>query len=130
MAAAVCYGDFGLAQCNDKFLGDPKVLDMMKKLHFVCDEELDKKFPAQRICRAVIRTKDGKVYRSAEYEPRGEAKENIQWPWLEEKFRRVTGPVFTKEGQDAVVSMILGSEDLPIRSYVETINDPAFWKAL
>ena len=44
VAAAVCYGDFGLAQCNDKFLGDPKVLDMMKKLHFVCDEELDKKF--------------------------------------------------------------------------------------
>ncbi|MBO4880159.1 MAG: MmgE/PrpD family protein [Firmicutes bacterium] len=130
VAAAVVYGDFGLAQCNDKFLGDPKVLAMMGRLHFVMDPELDKKFPAQRICRAVIRTKDGREFRSAEYEPRGEAKENIQWPWLEDKFRRITGPVFTKEGQDKVVSMILGAEDVSMTEYVNTINRPEYWKAL
>ena len=130
VAAAAVYGDFGLAQCHTDKVGDPKVVDMMSRLHFVCDEELDKKFPAQRICRAVIRTKDGRELRSAEYEPRGEAKENIQWPWLEEKFRRVTGPVFTKEGQDAVVSMILGPEDLDMRTYVDTINRKEYWKEI
>jgi 2-methylcitrate dehydratase PrpD len=103
---------------------------MMKRLHFVCDEELDKKFPAQRICRAVIRTKDGRELRSAEYEPRGEAKEHIQWPWLEEKFRRVTGPVLTKEGQDKAAAMILGPEDLRMTDYVKEINRKEFWKEL
>ena len=38
------------------------VVEMMKRLSFVVDEELDKQFPARRICRAEIVTKDGRRF--------------------------------------------------------------------
>ena len=40
---------------------DVAVLDMMKKLRFEVDETIDSKFPAHRICRAEIYTKDARV---------------------------------------------------------------------
>ena len=128
VAASLVYGDFGLAQVREETLGDPKVVEMMKRLSFVVDEELDKQFPARRICRAEIITKDGRKFLSDECEPRGEAHENIQVDWLQDKFRRITGPILTAEGQETVLDMICRDEDLPLRDIVDTVNQKAFWR--
>ena len=130
VAAALVYGDFGLAQVREENLGDPKVVEMMKRLSFVVDEELDKQFPARRICRAEIVTKDGRKFLSDECEPRGEAHENIQVDWLQDKFRRITGPILTAEGQEKVMDMICRDEDLPIRAIVDEVNKKEYWRDL
>ncbi len=127
VAAALVYGDFGLAQVREENLGDPAVTDMMTRLHFAVDEKLDAQFPARRICRAEIITKDGRTFVSAECEPRGEAHENISLAWLQDKFRRITGSVLTPAGQESILAMISGSENLPIRAIVAEINTPAHW---
>ena len=113
---------------REENLGDPKVVDMMGRLSFACDEALDKQFPARRICRAEIVTKDGRKFLSDECEPRGEAHENIQVDWLQDKFRRITGPILTEEGQETVLDMICRDEDLPLREIVDTVNQKAFWR--
>jgi len=128
VAAALVYGDFGYAQVRQESLGDPRVVAMMDRLHFAVDEALDARFPARRICRAEIVTKDGKTYLSPECEPRGEACENIDTSWLADKFRRITGPVFTAAGQDALLSMILQKEDIPVRTIVAESNKAAYWR--
>ena len=56
VAAALVYGDFGLAQVREESLGDPKVVEMMQRLSFEMDPALDAQFPARRICRAEIET--------------------------------------------------------------------------
>jgi 2-methylcitrate dehydratase PrpD len=61
VAAALIYGDFGWAQVRKESLGDPAVVEMMKKLHFEIDPEFDRQFPAKRYCRAEIVTKDGRT---------------------------------------------------------------------
>ncbi|MBE6559591.1 MAG: MmgE/PrpD family protein [Ruminococcaceae bacterium] len=127
VAASLVYGDFGLAQVREENLGDPAVTDMMKRLHFAVDEKLDEQFPARRICRAEIITRDGRTFVSDECEPRGEAHENISLNWLQEKFRRITGSVITPAGQESILTMIAGKEDLPIRTIVAEINTPAYW---
>ncbi len=127
VAASLVYGDFGLSQVREENLGDPAVTDMMQKLHFAVDENLDAQFPARRICRAEIKTADGRTFVSAECEPRGEAHENISLAWLQDKFRRVTGSVLTAEGQEAVLAMIAGQDNIPVRSIVAEINNPAYW---
>jgi len=127
VAASLVYGDFGLAQVREENLGDPVVLDMMKKLSFAVDEKLDAQFPARRICRAEIVTTDGRKFISDECEPRGEAKENIGVDWLCDKFRRITGPVFAKAGQDAVISMVCGNEDIKLRAIVDEVNKNEYW---
>ena len=128
VAASLVYGDFGLAQVREEELGDPRVLAMMERLSFVVDEKLDAQFPARRICRAEIVTKDGRTFLSDECEPRGEAHENISVEWLSDKFRRITGPVLTSEGQEKLLAMICGDENLPIRAIVDEANKAEYWK--
>lgn len=127
VAAAIVYGDFSLAQVREENLGDEKVIRMMSKLSFETDEELDRQFPARRICRAEIMTVDGRVFLSDECEPRGEACENISVAWLCDKFRRITSSVFSKEGQSSVLSMITGEADIPVREIIDEINNQKYW---
>ena len=124
VAASIVYGDFGIDRVADEALGDEKTLAMMKKLYFEVDEALDAQFPAKRICRAEIVTKDGKTYISDECEPRGEACENIKIDWLADKFRRITSPVLKKEAQELAIKLISREEDMPIRELVDRINAP------
>ena len=122
VASAIIYGDFGFTQVLEENLNDTAVIDMMNRLEFKVDENLDARFPAERICRAEIETKDGKHFISSECEPRGEAKENIGIDWLSDKFYRITGPVLSKDAQDTLLELITQNGDLPIREIVDITN--------
>lgn len=126
VAAALVHKDFGFSQVTN--LDDRTVIQMMDKLSFVTDPKIDEKFPAQRICRAEITTKDGRNFVSAEWEPQGEAKDNIGIDWLSSKFRRITSPLLTDDGIKTILSMVTGEEDIPIRTIVDTVNQSKYWK--
>ena len=127
VAASLVYGDFGPAQVRDDALGDKRVVEMMGRLSFRVDEKLDAQFPARRICRAELVTKDGRTLVSREYEPRGEACENIGLDWLTDKFRRITGSVFSAQGQDALLALLTGEKDVSVREILQTVNEPRYW---
>ena len=122
VASSIVYGDFGFTQVLEENLNDSTVIDMMSRLEFKVDDDLDARFPAERICRAEIKTKQGDTYISSECEPRGEAKENIGIDWLSDKFYRITGPVLSKQAQDKLLKLITQIDDLPIREIVDTTN--------
>lgn len=126
VAAALVHKDFGYSQVTQ--LDDPTVINMMDKLSFVTDPEIENKFPAQRICRAEIITKDGKKLISQEWEPQGEAKDNIGIDWLSDKFKRITSPLLTQDGINKILDMVTGDEDIPIRTIVDEINLTKYWK--
>ena len=126
VAAALVYGDFGIAQVHETAIPDPAVAKMMEKLTFAEDPSLTARFPAHRICRAVITTKSGEIYTSPDCEPRGEACENISLEWLCEKFRRITAPVFTEQGQNSVLGLLCGEADISVREIVREINRPEY----
>lgn len=121
-ACAAVYGDFGIDRVMLENLGDKRVLGMMKRLSFEVDAELDAEFPKRRICRAEIYTSDGNKYISDNCEPRGEAHEKIDTGWLSDKFYRITAPVLPTDAQKALVSMILGDENIPVRKIVDAAN--------
>ena len=122
VASSIVYGDFGFTQVLEENLNDSTVIDMMSRLEFKVDDALDARFPAERICRAEIKTKQGDTYISSECEPRGEAKENIGIDWLGDKFYRITGPVLSKQAQNKLLKLITQDNDLPIREIVDTVN--------
>ena len=95
---------------------------MMKRLSFETDPELDQKFPSQRICRAEIYTTDRKLFVSKDFEPGGEAHENIGIEWLSAKFHRIAGCVINEENRKRVLDMALGDEDLSVRKLVDSVN--------
>lgn len=123
VASSIVYGDFGIDRVLNENLSDPDVLAMMKRLSFEVDDELDSKFPAKRICRAEIYTKDGRVYKSPNCEPRGEACENIGVDWLVEKFHRIAAPVISRERREMLVSLITGDANTPVRKIVDAANE-------
>lgn len=122
VAAAIVTGDFGLPQISEKAFQNPRILDMMKRIRFVADPELDRQFPARRICRAEVRLKNGMKYLSAECEPRGEAAEHVGLDWISRKFRRITGPVLSHEVQEGLLALMKSGLDLRVRSLVDAVN--------
>ena len=112
VAAAILYHDFGIAQVHESKIPDPAVTYMMNRLHFEENKDMTAIFPEYRLCKAVIKTKDGKAYTSRCLEPYGEASDNIGTKWLSEKFKRITGPVFTESGQKKILDMLTSKEDL------------------
>jgi len=122
VAASLVYGDFGYDQLKDGALGDPKVVEMMGRLRFVTDEKLDALFPAHRICRVRMETADGRILVSPECEPRGEACENIGIDWLSHKFRRIAGAVVPKDGCETLLQLMTGTENVSVRTIVDTAN--------
>lgn len=122
VAASVVYGDFRIDRVMEDSLNDPEILSMMDKLCFEVDERLDSMFPGKRICRAEIYTNDGNKYISEDCEPRGEAHENIDIKWLSDKFRRITAPFVSEEGQSEILKLVTEDENLSVREMVDRVN--------
>ncbi len=127
VAAAVVHGDFGLEQVRSEAFGDRRVVDMMGKLAYAVDPDMEASYPARRIARVEVDTMDGRHLISPAFEPRGEASENIGLNWLADKFRAFTRSIFSATGQDAVLAMITGDADVPLRVIVDEINKPEYW---
>lgn len=128
VAAAILYHDFGIAQVHESKIPDPAVTYMMNRLHFEENKDMTAIFPEYRLCKAVIKTKDGKAYTSRCLEPYGEASDNIGTKWLSEKFKRITGPVFTESGQEKILDMLTSKEDLNTLDIVNEVNKADYWK--
>ncbi len=122
VAASIVFGDFTIREVLEENLGNQEVLDMMKKLSFEKDERLDSLFPEKRVCRAEIYTDDGKAFVSDDFEPRGEAKENVTVDWLKDKFMRITAPAICKEKQEKLLSLLY-NVDTPVREIVDYTNE-------
>ncbi|MBQ8741623.1 MAG: hypothetical protein IJY79_08775 [Clostridia bacterium] len=45
-----------------------------------------------------------------------------------EKFKRITSPVLTTDGQDKLLGLITENDDLPIRTIVDTANKSEYYK--
>jgi 2-methylcitrate dehydratase PrpD len=122
VAAAIVMGDCGFAQVCEDGLRDPDVLDMLSKLQFVKDDEIEALFPAQRLCRIEIELQDGTKFLSDRYRPDGEACDNVDMEWVERKFRRITACMLTEEQQTEILSLLQGDLDTPVYDIVQKIN--------
>ncbi len=122
VATALVHGDFSIEHVMPEAFNDSEVLAMMKRLSFEKDEELDALFPGKRICRAQIYTKDGKSFISKNFEPSGEAHENIGKDWLCAKFHRIAACVLSEDARNEVISLVYGDENLSVRALVDRIN--------
>ncbi|MDO5445794.1 MAG: MmgE/PrpD family protein [Eubacteriales bacterium] len=119
VAAAIVNKGFSIQQAEQT--ADVRVHRMMEKLSFVCDQEMDSQFPAKRLCRVRMALKDGRTVVSPEFEPSGEAKENVGYDRLAAKFRRITGSLLSEEEQESIIGMLRG-DDWTVRSLVDRIN--------
>jgi len=124
IASALVYGDVGYCQVRDEALKDARVLDMMKRLSFVVDPDLDARFPGKRLAYVYVRLKDGTDYKSGIYEAPGEKDDpDLNLGWIEDKFRRITGRMLDAKGQDEVIGFATNPDsEMGMRDFVLEIN--------
>lgn len=122
VAAAIVHGDVGFRQVCNAAVGDPDVLAMMDRLSFEVDQEMDRQFPEKRLAWVSFRLKDGRTLKSRVYAADGERDDHVDMAWMERKFRRITAPFLTEEGQDAVLGALRGDLDSKISQVVARVN--------
>ena len=123
VAAAFVHGELGYLQVRNEALGDPRVLDMMNRLSFVVDPELEAQFPAKRLAWIEMELADGRTLTSAVCSAPGEVEDHVDAQWISQKFCHVTLPFLAPEGQKRVMELLLqGTLEMPVREVVSRIN--------
>lgn len=123
VAAAIVYGDVGFKQINDEAVKDHQVLEMMERLQFVIDPDLEKEFPEKRLAWVELQLTDGRCLRSRVYAAPGENTDpELSLDWIVNKFKRVTAPVVSTEGQEEILKLLRSDSEVPMRTTISTIN--------
>ena len=99
------------------------MLDMMDRLEFAVDPEMDKEFPAKRLAWVEITLKNGTAYRSDVYEAPGEPEDKeLDLSWIEKKFKRITAPMLAPADQEMLLATMTTGMNVPVREVVAKIN--------
>ncbi len=122
VASSLVFGDVGISQVIESALDDPRVLDMMRRLSFVVDPEMEAQFPEKRLAWVEIQLKDGRSLKSQVYAAPGEHTDHVDLSWIENKFRRRTAHILQPDQQTQLLDLLERDLDVPVRSIVDTIN--------
>ncbi len=122
VATALVNGDVGFNQICNAALTDQRVLDMMKRLTFEVDPEMEKEFPAKRLAWVEFALKDGRNFKTRVYAANGEAGDHVDLTWETAKFNRITSPFLTPEGQEKILALLCDVSSPSLAAVVDEVN--------
>lgn len=120
-AVAILYQKAGLREFQLSRIRSEEVREMMMRVEYFVDPDLDRNFPKQWSATAEILTKDAKRYfKKIEY-PKGDPENPLSWEEMIEKFNDLTHRHFTKERRFMIVNEV---------KELDRIQDFRKWSAL
>lgn len=123
VAASLVHGDVGFEQIKDEAVKDQRVLSMMAKLEFKVDPKMDKEFPEKRLAWVDIELEDGIHHVSPVYAAPGEHTDpELNSGWIVKKFKRVTAPIISNEGQEKILQLLNTYNETAMRDIITTVN--------
>lgn len=123
VASALVHGDVSYGQVREEALTDPDVLNMMDRLEFAVDPEMDRQFPGRRLAWIEITLKSGVRLRSGVYDAPGEPEDpELGLDWICRKFKRITALMLDEASQDMLLELMTQQPDTPVRVLTEKIN--------
>jgi 2-methylcitrate dehydratase PrpD len=104
LAAALVHGNLGPRQLTGEALNDERVLALASRVELVAADDLNARFPAERVARVFVHTGDGRVLKSDVVTPRGDP----EAPWSDEefeaKFRWLAEGLVPEERAEAILA--------------------------
>lgn len=122
IAVGILDGDVGIDQVMDSNLNRSNVIDFMKKIKFVVNEEIEKKFPGERLCKVELVMKNGRNYMSEIVAAIGESSDNVDIKWIVEKFKRVTKTILKEDRQNEILHALINVDGMTVNDIVNLIN--------
>jgi 2-methylcitrate dehydratase PrpD len=113
LAAGLVHGNLGPSELTGEALRDPRVLALAQKVELVNADDLNARFPAERLARVTVHTDDGRVLESGVASSRGEPES----PWTEAefdaKFRWLASGLIPGERAEDILSAARAMAGLP-----------------
>lgn len=122
VATSIVNGDVGYRQVCNAALDDERVLQMMDRLSFQVDPELDQLFPEKRLAKVEFTLRDGRVLTSRVYAADGEASDHVDMNWIVKKFRRITAPFLNEDGQQEALTLLQTAQEQTLTQVVQQVN--------
>jgi 2-methylcitrate dehydratase PrpD len=113
MAIAVLERKAGIAQFQDRKVRDRKVVELMKRVMLVVDDELEALGYDQVRSRIRVKLKDGKVIEGRYDVARGHPEKPMSWDELGEKFYDCASLVLARDRAERAVELVARVEKLP-----------------
>ena len=113
MGAALVYGRLNMPEISGDTLTNPEVLRISNMVELIEDDEFNSKFPADRLSRVVIETKDGQSYNSGTVTAKwGDLNNPPPDEELLEKFREVSQTYLSAERTSELEDALWNIEDM------------------
>ncbi len=106
VAVALIEGAALLAQFAEERLGDPRVLDLARRVRIEVDAEIDRLYPERYANRVVITLKDGRRLAARVDHARGSAARPLGFAEVAAKFGSLSGGMLSRERADQVIERI------------------------
>lgn len=104
LCAALTEGKFTPIQDSEEYIRAHKdVVDMMDRVEFAVDEEMDSKFPRKRFAQVEVIKQDGETLCSEVCEPWGEQEHNVDEAWVRRKFGDAAEAYFSEQDIDELL---------------------------
>lgn len=111
-AVALLYRKAGLREFRLSRIRSEEVKQMMKKVEYKVDPELDRTYPSQWCGTSEILTKDGKRYDTKVEYCKGDPETPLSWEELIEKFHDLSGGRMTKKRRLKIIEQVRHSEEV------------------
>jgi 2-methylcitrate dehydratase PrpD len=112
-AVALCNGNAFLNQYCLENVNSEDIRALMKRVHCVRDESIEKDFPRKWPASVAIVTKDGRTCRCRLDHPKGDPENPLTWAEIIAKFNSLAGEVVDSQRCEAIVARVRAIEACP-----------------
>jgi len=113
LASALVHGQLGASELGHESITNTEILQVSEIIELIEDNQFSSRFPAQRIARVIIETKDGERYDSGEVAARWDADNPPSDQELTRKFRWLVNAVLPDDRAADLEKRIWQCPDLP-----------------
>ena len=113
LAAALVRGQLGASELGAEALTDVRIMQISESIELIENDQFSSRFPARRIARIIIYTRDGERYDSGEVEARWNADNPPSDQELRDKFRWLVDSVLPDKRAVELEKAIWRCQDLP-----------------
>jgi 2-methylcitrate dehydratase len=121
VAAALVDHKITTQSFSDEKLKDPRIWEVIDRIHGTPSLEFEKMFPAKQPSKAVIKTKDGREFSEYLEYPKGDPREPMTMEDLENKFNGLSSPVLNEKRMKEIKDVIFNCENLNAKDFMSKL---------
>jgi len=122
LTRAILDRQISTATFSEEKIHDPRVKELIHKIHGEASEEFERMFPAKQPSRVTIRLKNGQEHSAYLEYPKGDPRNPMTREDLRSKFSALAAEHFSQEEQQKLEELIFGCEGLTAREFMEGLK--------